>query len=103
MAAMMLTIEELALQIQVEVHTVHAWIEEGWLLPEREAAATFTEVDLARAQLILDLKRDLGVNDEGIGIILDLLDQVHGLRQALRHLGVPAGRGTLGGSTAVDP
>jgi chaperone modulatory protein CbpM len=36
---------------------------------------------MARAQLILDLERDLGVNREGIGIILSLLDQVHGLRQ----------------------
>jgi hypothetical protein len=25
----------------------------------------------------------MGVNDEGIGIILDLLDQVHSLRQAM--------------------
>ena len=32
---------------------------------------------------VLDLQRDLGVNREGIGIILNLLDQVHGLRQAL--------------------
>ena len=29
----------------------------------------------------------MGVNDEGIDVALDLLDQVHGLRQALRRLG----------------
>jgi chaperone modulatory protein CbpM len=28
----------------------------------------------------------MGVNDEGIGIILDLIDQVHGLRSILQAL-----------------
>jgi chaperone modulatory protein CbpM len=27
--------------------------------------------------------QDLGVNDEGVGVILNLLDQLHGLRRAL--------------------
>jgi chaperone modulatory protein CbpM len=35
--------------------------------------------------LIRDLQ-DLGVNDDGIPIILDLVDQVHGLRYVLREL-----------------
>ena len=48
-----------------------------------EPDVTFTEADVARAQLILDLKKDLGVNDEGIGVILNLLDQMHSLRRAL--------------------
>ena len=52
----------------------------------------FTEADLARAQLIRDLQHDLGVNREGIGIILNLLDQVHGLRQALAGKVHPAER-----------
>jgi hypothetical protein len=38
---------------------------------------------VARAQLIRDLKDDLGVNDEGVGVILNLVDQVHGLRRVL--------------------
>jgi chaperone modulatory protein CbpM len=43
-------------------------------------------VDLARAQLIRDLRDDLGVNDEGISVILHLLDQVHGLRRSMHRL-----------------
>ena len=43
----------------------------------------FSEADLARAKLIQDLMQDLGVNEEGVGVILNLLDQVHGLRKAL--------------------
>ena len=43
----------------------------------------FSELDLARAKLIRDLTRDIGVNVSGVGIVLNLLDQVHGLRKAL--------------------
>jgi chaperone modulatory protein CbpM len=71
----------------IEAEAVHAWVEAGWLLPDREGATEwFSEVDLARAQLIRDLTHDLGVNDEGIPVILDLIDQLHGLRHVLREL-----------------
>jgi chaperone modulatory protein CbpM len=33
--------------------------------------------------MIRDLKSDLGVNDESVGVILNLVDQVHGLRRVL--------------------
>ena len=46
----------------------------------------FSEADLARAKLIRDLLQDLGVNDEGVGVILNLLDQMHGLRKALAEM-----------------
>jgi chaperone modulatory protein CbpM len=69
---------------QLDRETLEVWIEEEWLVPGRTATElTFSEADLARAQLIRDLKQDLGVNDEGVGVILNLLDQVHGLRKAL--------------------
>jgi chaperone modulatory protein CbpM len=33
--------------------------------------------------LIRDLQGDLGVNKEGVGVILNLVDQIHSLRWAL--------------------
>ena len=67
--------------------TLKAWIAAGWLLPRRNGdGGRFSETDLARARLIRELKQDLGVNDEGIPVILDLVDQVHGLRRTLREL-----------------
>jgi chaperone modulatory protein CbpM len=60
------------------------WVEGGWLVPQ-STGQRFSSVDLARAYLIRDLQ-DLGVNDDGIPIILDLVDQVHGLRYVLREL-----------------
>jgi chaperone modulatory protein CbpM len=69
---------------QLTQETLEVWIEEEWLVPSRtEDELIFSETDLARANLIRDLMQDLGVNDEGVGVILYLLDQVHGLRRAL--------------------
>jgi chaperone modulatory protein CbpM len=83
----MLTMEEFRLHLNVDAGTVQLWIEEGWLLPQRDQAGfAFSEQDVARARLIRDLKEGIGVNDEGIGIILNLIDQVHGLRGVLREL-----------------
>ncbi len=69
---------------QLDQDTLEVWIGEQWLIPDDAAGEpAFSEIDLARAKLIRDLKQDMGVNNEGIGIILDLLDQVHSLRQAM--------------------
>lgn len=67
---------------------VQAWIEAGWICPDSTPSERpqLSEVDLARAQLICDLQDDLGVNDEGVEVILDLLDQLYGLRQAVRDM-----------------
>jgi chaperone modulatory protein CbpM len=73
-------------QIQTSIAraTLIEWIEVGWLRPEDTSAGREpSEADRARAQLILDLK-SMGVNDEAIPIILDLVDQLHGLRRQLR-------------------
>ena len=62
-------------------------IEEEWVVPQGTLELPeFTEADLARARLILDLMRDLGVNAEGVGVALHLIDQVHDMRQALAAL-----------------
>jgi chaperone modulatory protein CbpM len=72
---------------RLEIETLEGWIKEEWLLPREDGTGkAFSDIDIARAHLIKDLKYDLGVNDEGIGVILNLIDQVHGLRRTLREL-----------------
>jgi chaperone modulatory protein CbpM len=67
--------------------TLTTWIEEEWLIPGGSVAEmSFSEIDIARARLIRDLKMDLGVNDEGVGVILNLVDQLHGVRRILMEL-----------------
>jgi chaperone modulatory protein CbpM len=81
---MMITRTDFLLRSHVDEATLDIWIVEEWLLPQQIAGdVQFTEADLARARLIQELERDLGINREGIGVILNLLDQLHSLRQAL--------------------
>ena len=86
----MIDTTEFLVHARLEAELLEAWIEAGWLLPRRDVdVRRFSEIDLARARLIRDLKEDLGVNDEGTAVILDLVDQMHGLRRALRGLCSP--------------
>ena len=81
---MIISKREFLVRAQLDQETLEVWIAEEWLVPGGTTVdLQFSEADLARAELIRDLKRDLGVNDEGVGVILNLLDQVHSLRTAL--------------------
>jgi len=83
----MISVEEFLLQARMEQQSLQAWIQAGWLVPpQTEPELAFSEIDLARARLIRDLRHDLGVNDEGIEVILHLLDQMHGLRATMQEL-----------------
>ncbi len=78
---------EFVLRARVDAASLDAWIEAGWLAPRQAGPGrAFSELDLARARLIRDLREGMGVNDEGVAVVLDLLDQVHGLRRALRRV-----------------
>jgi chaperone modulatory protein CbpM len=71
----------------LEIETLEVWIREEWLIPQRsEAGEHFSDADVARARLINDLRHDIGVNDEAIPVVLNLIDQIHGLRRTLRAL-----------------
>jgi chaperone modulatory protein CbpM len=71
----------------LQIQTLDFWLEQQWLVPvETASGAEFSNTDVARAHFILDLKNDLGANDEGIDVILHLMDQLHGLRQVLAQL-----------------
>jgi len=81
---MIITKTEFLYRAQLDQQTLEVWISEEWLSPEGPGEEPiFSEADVARAGLIRDLQRDLGVNKEGVGVILNLVDQIHGLRWAL--------------------
>ena len=73
-----------AVHARIDIATVETWVEAGWLKPP-QGGSRFSEIDLARARFICDLK-DMGVNDEAIPVILDLVDQLHGVRRTLREV-----------------
>lgn len=76
--------EQFLISAKLDSDTLDFWIAEEWLLPgEEQNEVVFSQADIARARLIGELIDDLGVNAEGVGVILDLLDQIHSLRQAV--------------------
>jgi chaperone modulatory protein CbpM len=80
----MITEREFLERARLDRRTLEVWIEEEWLIPGHTADdLAFNDIDLARVNLIRDLKDKMGVNDEGLGVILHLLDQMHALRRAL--------------------
>ena len=83
----MIKVQEFLIRVRVERQSLDAWIAAGWLVPpQTDPELMFSDVDVARAQLIRDLREDLGVNDEGVSVVLHLIDQMHGLRQTMRDL-----------------
>ncbi len=71
----------------MEHETLDAWIEEEWLKPRGSSVErSFSDIDIARARLIRELQVDFGVNDEGVGVILNLVDQLYGMRRTLMEL-----------------
>ena len=63
------------------------WIENRWILPDEESGRwRFHEVDVARVELILEIRREFAVDDEAIALVLGLLDQLYSLRRQMRRL-----------------
>ncbi|MET0482342.1 MAG: chaperone modulator CbpM [Aestuariivirgaceae bacterium] len=89
---------EFLVRTSIRAETLEMWVSAGWLLPERrDDRHSFTEVDVARAHLIADLQNDMGVNEAGVDVILDLLDQLYGLRCTLREVLIKAPGRASGG------
>jgi MerR family transcriptional regulator, heat shock protein HspR len=76
------TISVVAEQYGVHQQTLRLYEREGLITPSRSAKGTryYTEENIERLELILNLTRDLGVNLAGVSIILDMrerMDQMH--------------------------
>ena len=64
-----------------------SWVENRWVLPERrDRTWFFHEIDVARVELILEVRREFAINDEALSLVLGLLDQVYDLRRQLGRL-----------------
>jgi len=63
------------------------WIENRWVLPDAEGGQwLFHEVDIARVELILEIRREFAVDDEAMALVLGLLDQLYSVRRQMRRL-----------------
>ncbi len=80
---------EFCLKLKIDAAALAMWIEQGWLVPDTtELEQQFREADVARGQLILVMTRDMdmGVNEEGVDLVMELVDQLHSLRRTMQDL-----------------
>ncbi len=83
----MTTFDEILTRFELSRGDVTMWIEEGWIEPRAEGDTyVFDETDTARIGLIIELRRDLEIDDSAIPVVLSLLDQLHAARAALKHI-----------------
>jgi chaperone modulatory protein CbpM len=68
---------------RLTVTRLRVWVRLGFIKPADRTAQTFSEADLARAALICNLEDELGFDEEDVPVLLNLIDQIHGLRAEL--------------------
>lgn len=81
----MKTFADVTVEFGVQRDELLSWIERRWVLPLNEAGDyVFAESDVARVQMICDLRRDLAIDEEAMSVVLDLLDKLYALRRQMR-------------------
>jgi len=84
----MIALEELLDRIVgLDRRELTRWVENRWVLPERRNQTwIFREIDVARVELISEIRQEFAINDEALSLVLGLLDQVYDLRRQLGRL-----------------
>ena len=77
------TISIVAEEYGVHPQTLRLYEREGLITPSRSAKGTryYTEEDVERLELILNLTRDLGVNLAGVEIILNMREKMNRMQR----------------------
>ncbi|MBY5652412.1 MerR family transcriptional regulator [Rhizobium leguminosarum] len=84
---------EFRLYLKIDIAQLDLWIEQGWVIPETSGGKRqFRDADVARARLILDLMGNMGVNEAGVDIVMELVDELHGLRGTMGKLMTAIGK-----------
>ena len=81
------TISVVAEEYGIHPQTLRLYEREGLIKPSRSAKGTryYTEEDVERLELILNLTRDLGVNLAGVEIILNMREKMNQMQHEFEH------------------
>lgn len=83
----MLSIDDVAKRTEIKTAELHFYIQQSWIIPmEEDGRFFFDDADVARVQLIFDLRSAMGVNDEGVPVVLQLVDRLHSMNRALEEI-----------------
>ncbi len=77
-------IDDVIARCRVSTMELTAWIDESWVRPiETDGGYRFDEADVARIELICDLRETMAIDDEAMPLVLSLLDQLYSARRLL--------------------
>lgn len=79
-----LRIDDVCKYYQLPEDLIIFFVNEEWVSPKETNQLGFDEEDLARIQLIQELREEFGVNDESMPIILHLIDQLNCIQYELK-------------------
>lgn len=85
------TIDELSTACSVQTEYIIELVDEGIVEPTEQQCEqqywAFTGKSLIRAQKARRIQQDLGINLAGAALVLDMMEEIEGLRQRLRRPG----------------
>jgi len=84
----MITIETLSATVSgLDAGDLQRWIDNAWVRPDGSPGNyRFHDIDVARLRLILELRDDMGLDEEAMPVVLSLLDQLYETRRQVRRL-----------------
>ena len=100
---MTISVDDFLARSGIERGALQQWIDHEWIVAI--PGERLSNADASRAYFVHELIDDFGVNEEGVSVVLHLVDQIHGLRlmlQSLRDLGGVA-EAQLQGRPPTDP
>lgn len=84
----MITVEMLCHRIVgLQPQELESWIGHAWVRPQGQPGAwLFQEIDVARVELIVEMRRELDLDEDAMPVVLSLLDQLYAERRRARLL-----------------
>ncbi len=84
----MITLETLCVQVRgLRAEDVQRWIAHELVRAEaQDGGYAFSEIDVARVRLIVELRDEMQVNEEALPVVLSLLDQLYDMRRQMRRV-----------------
>ncbi len=77
---------------RLDITVLHAWVDRGLVTPHaQDEQYLFDDADVARVELMCELRYDLDIGEESLPVILSLVDQLHDVRRVLRALAAAVG------------
>lgn len=72
---------------RLTLRDLRLWVREGWVRPARgRQGPVFDDLDVARLELLCDLRKDMALPADVVPAVLTLIDHLHGARRDLRRL-----------------